>query len=123
MKKDPPVRPDCAACGKPRHPERAHTKAARAEAALDPFCCSPCARAWHGCPIMPAPTGTSAARAGMTHKNKGGVRVGATGCGRCGGPFGEETPGCRACRRRHANRRVKDELVAAEVVEREAVVA
>jgi hypothetical protein len=44
---DPPLRPDgrCAHCGGPRTPpEKLH----RAEALADPFCCTDCAKAWHG---------------------------------------------------------------------------
>jgi hypothetical protein len=53
---DPPMRADglCAVCLGPRHPERA-ARYAREIAAMDPFCSSTCARAWHGT-SLPAST-------------------------------------------------------------------
>jgi len=54
---DPPVREDgrCLTCLGPRHPERSQ-RYAPGIAQRDPWCSSPCARAWHGC-ALPAGTG------------------------------------------------------------------
>lgn len=51
VKADPPPRADnlCFVCQKPRRVPKGVW--ARAEAELDAFCSSTCARSWHGCPL------------------------------------------------------------------------
>ena len=49
---DPQVRKDgkCVLCKTPREPNRS-SKYGRAEAEIDPFCSTACARKWYGVPL------------------------------------------------------------------------
>jgi len=54
MRADPPVRKDgrCAQCGKVRKLPKPQKGVDRALYEIDPFCSSPCARAYHGVALV-----------------------------------------------------------------------
>lgn len=58
---EPPAGPLCAVCFQPRHPERARRYAGDA-AAVDPFCSTRCARAFHGTSLPELPSGPRSGR-------------------------------------------------------------
>jgi hypothetical protein len=75
-KPDPPVRRNggCVTCGGPRLKGKGRYH--QAEAALDAFCSTECARAWHGATLPPLKLGVAGPDITRQHTKAGGFQHG-----------------------------------------------